>query len=131
MDSYEEPEEDAEHIKSPTPESKSPKPQLSEESIGKYFVIYYTEPLTYYWGKVTKVFSENEDGEVTRVEVDFLKKKTITSDPKDWSWVERAVKEIGIVPTDYIFYGSENLRVTMCTMYFPDETVYARLCEQL
>ncbi|KAK4305728.1 hypothetical protein Pmani_022387 [Petrolisthes manimaculis] len=99
LDSYEDPEEDAEHMKSPTPDAKSPKPKLSEESIGKYFAVYYTEPLTYYWGKVTKVLYEDEDGEVTRVEVDFLKKETIASNPS--------------------FYK--------CTMYFPDEAVYTCL----
>lgn len=44
---------------------------------------------------------------------------------------ENTVKEIEIVPTDHIFYDPENPRVSKCTMYFPDETVYTRLCEKL
>ena len=121
-------DEDAEQMK-PTkpPESKHQKPKISEESIGKYYAVYYTEPLTYYWGKVTKVFSEDEEGEVTRVELDFLRKKTITSNPKGWSWIERVFKDLEIVPTDYVFYGPEKPNFEKSTLYFPDETVYTCL----
>lgn len=36
---------------------KVPKPKLTEESVGKYYAVCYTEPhLTYCWGKLTSVF---------------------------------------------------------------------------
>ena len=68
-----------------TKEAKLEMPKLTRESEGKYFAVYYTEPrVTYYWGKVLRTFSI-EEGEVSEVELNFLKKKTIGSDPKDWS----------------------------------------------
>ena len=43
-----------------------------------------TEPkITYYWGKVLKIFFSEKEGDVLDVEVSFLKKKTISSNPKE------------------------------------------------
>ena len=35
-------------------------PVITDDSVGKYYAVYYTEPRTvYYWGKITKTFADN------------------------------------------------------------------------
>lgn len=94
-------------------------PVITDDSVGKYYAVYYTEPRTvYYWGKITKTF----------VEIDCLRKKNLSSDPKKWTWIERIKdKDIVIVDTEYIFYGPEVPVVMRNIMRFPDEMAYARL----
>lgn len=59
----------------------------------------------YYWGKVTKLFSNDEDTEVTQVEVDFLQKKAISSNPAAWTWAEKTVEEVLIIDSKFILFG--------------------------
>ena len=40
----------------------------------------------YFWGKVTKVFSYDEESDIAQIEVEFLQKKTVTSDPTRLTW---------------------------------------------
>ena len=79
---------------------------IEDSDVGKHVAVYYTDRTShYYWGKVTKVFSRDEDTDVTEVEVDFLQKKTISSDPSAWTWTEKKVKEVLVVETKFIIYG--------------------------
>ena len=69
-------------IETPPPVDKTSKGLVNDNDIGKYVAIYYSDPRPcYYWGKITKVFSDDDETDINAVEVDFLKKKTITSDP--------------------------------------------------
>ena len=68
------------------------------DSIGQYVAVLYTEPRPqYYWGIVTKTFSDDEETNVMKIEVDFLQKKTLSSDPSLWTWTEKTKKDIDIV----------------------------------
>ena len=52
------------------------------DDINKYVSVFYSEPKPYYcWGKITKVFSNDEDTAIDQVEVDFLRRKIISSCP--------------------------------------------------
>ena len=98
-------------------------PKITCNSEENYFAVYYTEPrVTYYWGRVMRTFSK-EEGEVSEVELNFLKEKTIGSNPKDWSWVERKTSDVSVVPVQYVFFGPVHPEITKSTFYFPDITV--------
>ena len=47
--------------------------------------------MIYYWRKIVKTFAADDDGNVTKVEIDCLqkRKKNILSDPKGWTRTER------------------------------------------
>lgn len=48
-------------------------PRIDDDAVGKYPVVLYTEPKpTYYWGKISKVFSNDGNSNVTDFEVNFL-----------------------------------------------------------
>ncbi|KAK8371954.1 hypothetical protein O3P69_016297 [Scylla paramamosain] len=82
-------------------------PKLSDDSVNKYYAVFYTDPkLKYYWGKVTKTFTnDDDDDDIEKVEVDFLQQKAFGSNPHDWTWCERPVKDIEVLESQYIFYG--------------------------
>ena len=40
-----------------------------------------------------------------KVEIEFLRKKDIGSDPNDWTWTTKAIKDIYIVSTLFVLYG--------------------------
>lgn len=44
--------------------------------------------------------------DIEKVEVDFLHQKAVNSNPRDWMWCERPVKDIAILESQYIFHGS-------------------------
>ena len=49
---------------------------IEDEDVGKYVAVYYTDPKPYYcWGQIRKVFSNDEESTVEKIEVDFLHKK--------------------------------------------------------
>ena len=76
----------------------------------------------YFWGKVIKTFSNDIKEEVSEVEIEFLTKKDIGSDPKTWTWIERShKKDIQTVDAKYIFYGPAEPNITKGKFIFPDE----------
>ncbi|XP_018020256.1 uncharacterized protein LOC108676651 [Hyalella azteca] len=80
--------------------------RIDDDAVGKYVAVLYTDPkTTYFWGKITKVFSNDENSNVTDIEVDFLQKKTITSDPSSWTWDNKRQKEIQIISIEYVLFG--------------------------
>ena len=49
---------------------------IEDEDVGKYVAVYYTDPKAYYcWGQIRKVFSNDGESAVEKIEVDFLRKK--------------------------------------------------------
>ena len=85
--------------------------------------------MIYFWGKIIRTFADDDDTPVTKAEIDYLQKKNISSNPNEWTWIQRAQdkKDIDIVDTQYIFYGPEEPEVKKCLLRFPDEIAFARL----
>ena len=99
----------------------SPLCSIDALDIGKYVAVFYTDPKPhYYWGKLTKVFATDKDTDVTEVEVDFLQKKTLSSDPSAWTWKDKKVKEVLIVNTKFIVYGPVVPDSKKDVLIFPD-----------
>lgn len=105
-------------------EGTTAKPTLcavDDADVGKYVAVYFSNPKPqYYWGKVIKTFSTDEDTDVTQVEIDFLKKKTISSNPSDWTWTDQKVKEIIVVDTKFLIYGPVIPDIRKNIFIFPD-----------
>ena len=94
-------------------------PNLDKDSIGKFYAVYYTEPKPrYYWGKIVHVFSHEEDGEINKVTVDFLRQKTISSNHQDWSWDEPRAKDVDTVETKFVFHSPELPIITKSKFLF-------------
>ena len=88
--------------------------------MNKYVAVYYTDPKPYYcWGQIRKVFSNDEEGAVNQVEVDFLCKSN-SSRPSEVEWTEKKQKEILIVSTKFIIMGPVVPVITGNTLKFPD-----------
>ena len=105
-------------------------PTITEESIGKYYATLYTSPkTTYYWGKVLKTFENDVDSEVESVEMDFLSKKDLGSNPESWTWNQKGRPDIEIVEAKYIFYGPALPDINKGKFSFPDKQVYEYLLE--
>ena len=102
---------------------------ITEDSaLNKYVAVYYSDPNpTYYWGKVLKVFSNDEDTAVDKVEVDFLRRNKISSCPSEVDWTHKAVKEILIVEKRFILYGPVVPEIRGRTFRFPDVQAMAAL----
>lgn len=95
---------------------------ITEDDIGKFYAVLYTEPRTYYWGKLLKLFSDDEDTAVTKAELDFLKRDFISSDVAQQTWKERAVKDISIVSVLTMFYGPVKPTLNRGSSFqFPDK----------
>ena len=78
---------------------------IDDADISKYVAVAYTDQnYKYYWGKITKVFSQDSDAKNDKVEIDFLRKQTIGVNPADWDWVDKQgkLKEIEIIDTKHI-----------------------------
>ena len=73
------------------------------------------------------MFSDDDDTDVTAVEVDFLQKKTLTSDPKLLTWCEKIRKEVLVVETKYIVWGPVFADISKGLLRFPDVEGTARL----
>ena len=82
-------------------------PKLSGDSVNKYYAVFYTDPkLKYYWGKVTKTFTNDDDeDDIDKVEVDFLHQKAVSRNPRDWTWREKtSERHWNIRATVYILW---------------------------
>ncbi|MPC89387.1 hypothetical protein E2C01_084331 [Portunus trituberculatus] len=78
--------------------------QIDDESISKYFAVVYTEPKKqHYWGKLTTVFTEDDKLVVNKIEMVFLRRKTLSSIPEKITWDWSPVEDRHIVDIDYIF----------------------------
>lgn len=81
-------------------------PRITDESIGKLYAVYYTNPtLVYYWGRVLKTFSYDEGGDAESVELKFYHKKTLSSEAKQQTWILPAREDVSQVPAKCIFFG--------------------------
>ena len=104
---------------------------IDDADISKYVAVAYTDPnYKYYWGKI-KVFSQDSDAKNDKVEIDFLRKRTIGANPADWDWVDKQgkLKEIEIIDTKHIIYGPLLPDFKGRTMKFPDLKAMAALRE--
>ncbi|KAK3882504.1 hypothetical protein Pcinc_013120 [Petrolisthes cinctipes] len=54
-------------------------PKENEIKEGMYYAVMYDRPSTYYWGKILKVFHNDEDSQDNKVEVTFMKKTVPSS----------------------------------------------------
>ncbi|XP_050705474.1 uncharacterized protein LOC126990869 [Eriocheir sinensis] len=110
--------------------SKNGRPTIEDADTYKYVAVYFSHPKPqYFWGKILKVFSSDEETEVTQVEVDFLQKKAISSDPSAWTWAEKTVKEVLIIDTKFIVFGPLVPDVKKNIFRFPDVQAMASLRE--
>lgn len=79
---------------------------IDDDSVNRYYAVIYTAPKKqYYWGKVTKVFSDDEEFAVNRVEMTFLHRKTLSSMPEKITWQWLSVEDKHMVDVEYIFMG--------------------------
>ena len=102
---------------------------IDDADVDKYVAVYFSHPKPhYFWGKIVKLFSNDEEADVTQVEVEFLKKK-ISSDPSAWTWAEKAIKEALIVETKFIVFGPLLPDVKKNVFLFPDVLAMASLQE--
>ena len=95
-----------------------------KDDIDKYVAVYYSDPKPeYFWGKIKKTFSSDPDSPNTSVEIDFLRKSTLSANPSDWKWSEKPdfKKEIEVIETRFLLYGPvlpDNIKAGALT--FPD-----------
>jgi hypothetical protein len=116
------------------------KPNLDNDHClknGGYYAVFYTLPkLEYYWGKIVKTFSESPEEPNHSVECEFLTKKNLSSDKKQWTWVEKTKSnskskiEIPIVDCKYVFYGPVKANYNKGLFKFNDEEV-SRYLEEI
>ena len=79
---------------------------IDDDAINKFFAVYYTEPKKqYYWGKVLKVFSDDEDLPVKSLEMTFVHRKYLSSMPETLTWHWPAVEDKSIIDEQYVFMG--------------------------
>ena len=80
---------------------------IEDADIGKYVAVYFSDPKPkYYWAKILKVFSNDASDPNDKVEVEYLRQHTLSSNPADRAWIEKTVqKEIEIVDTKLVLYG--------------------------
>ena len=110
--------------------SKNGRPTTEDADTYKYVAVYFSHPKPhYFWGKILKVFSSDEETDVTQVEVDFLQKKTISSDPSAWTWAEKTLKEVLIIDAKFIVFGLLLPDVRKNIFRFPDVEAMASLRE--
>ncbi|KAG0716223.1 hypothetical protein GWK47_010229 [Chionoecetes opilio] len=71
-------------------------PKESEIKEDMFYAVWYDRPSTYYWGKVLKLFSDDDDSEVKEVEITFMKKCMPSSNPDQlrWDWPQVDDKDI-------------------------------------
>jgi hypothetical protein len=101
---------------------------------GKYYTCYYTKPkLTYYWGSITKTFSNDDDTNNTQSEVDFLKNISTSKTPKDWFWTKtkETSKDISILNNHFLFFGPVTPKWQIGVAYFPEDVVWQQLQQHI
>ena len=69
---------------------------------------------------MTKTFSDDEETNLTKIEVDFLQKKTLSNDPSLWKCTEKTKKDIDIVSVNYVLLGPLQPNVGKGLFHFPD-----------
>ena len=79
--------------------------ELDDHNIGKFFAVFWTKPKTYYWGKLLKVFAEDNDADADQVEIQFLKKVESSSDPSQVKWDWPTKDDVGLVDAKLCFSG--------------------------
>ena len=108
----------------PRPE---PEPiEILDSDVGKFYAVLYTEPnKVYYWGQLLRTFSEDEDAPNTQFEFNFMRKKCLSSDPRNWTWVFPKQQDKSIVPSTAVFRGPEEPKMTKDYYTFDDFVAYA------
>ena len=67
------------------------------------------------------MFSHDEESDIAQIEVEFLQKKTVTSDPTRWTWGEpRNRKDVEIVNTKFVLLGPVLPNIGKNYLCFPD-----------
>ena len=108
-------------VKAGTKDKENSKIVINEHALNQYVAILYTEPkLKYYWGKILKTFEDEEDAEVNKIEVEFLKQKSLSSNPKLWTWHSPMTKEVEILDVKYVIFGPCIPEIKAGKLYFPD-----------
>ena len=99
-------------------------PSIDDADTDKYVAVFYTNPKPYYcWGQIKKVFSNDEDTAIDKVEVEFLGRKTISSCPSEVNWTVKNKKKVLFVATKFILMGP----VKGSTFRFPDTEAVSAL----
>ena len=76
---------------------------LDEAQNGQYFCVFYDD--SYYWGKCLKMFSEDVESSVDKVEIKFMHRQmaSFVDETTFWDWPKQ--EDIQIVPSKFIFFG--------------------------
>ena len=78
-----------------------------------------TEPThQYYWGKVNKVFSNDDDIDVTQIKKHVLQ-KTGLRNLLSWNWGEK-IKDVTVISTKWILFGLIEHEIRQNLHHFPD-----------
>ncbi|KAK3858093.1 hypothetical protein Pcinc_035690 [Petrolisthes cinctipes] len=80
-------------------------PKENEIKEGMYYAVMYVRPSTYYWGKILKVFRDDENREDNKVEVTSMKKAVPSSNPQELRWDWPQVDDIDIVEVSHLLVG--------------------------
>ena len=85
LDPQEEKEEERPSSPEVTPDDPLLKPSITKDSEDSdaskgYYAVVYTDKLRYYWGKINKTFRNDVGKVVERAEVEFLRRKNVSSD---------------------------------------------------
>lgn len=91
-------------------QAKKTIPSDTLDSVGKYYAVYYTGPrFTYYCmgNENIKTFNDDDEGPVTKVEIDCLKKKKKIKWLKGVDIDHESKNRHLIVDKDYVFCGPE------------------------
>ena len=124
-------EEDLPSSSEQEPEDPLLKPKItknSEDPDGSkgYYAVVYTDKLRYYLGKINKTFTKDVGGVIDEAEVEFLKRKVVSSNLDEWTWekVQPPRKpESEVVPTNFILYGPVKPVCTKNGFKFPERDV--------
>lgn len=79
-------------------QAKKTIPSDTLDSVGKYYAVYYTGPrFTYYCmgNENIKTFNDDDEGPVTKVEIDCLKKNQVTQRSGHWPWEQKKTFDSG------------------------------------
>ena len=105
-------------------------PMVTKESVNQYVAILYTEPkLKYYWGKIVQTIECDKTNKTKQIKVQFLKQKTIGSNPKDWTWHEPLKVEVEVLDVEFVLYGPLLPSIKNRIFTFPDSDAHARLLQ--
>lgn len=81
-------------------------PKRSDVKEGTFYAVFWDKPCTYYWGKVVKIFKDDDDnGDVTEVEMTFLKRSVPSSDPQCLRWDWPKVPDVDVVSVSHLLAG--------------------------